>query len=165
MTTTSMIQAQNGKASNLKKTFSVETGVSISINADPSIIWTLLTQASDFPRWNSTIIEMNGTIAKGEKVTLKSTVDSSRVFKVKVTKMLPEKEMVWADGMAPFFRGVRTYSLSPNSDGSTTFSMVEKIGGLMFPMAAKHFPDFAPSFEQYAADLKKEAELIQSSNN
>jgi hypothetical protein len=38
--------------------------------------------------------------------------------------------------------------------------MTEKIGGLMFPMYAKYIPSFDESFEQFAADLKKEAEII-----
>ena len=43
--------------------------------------------------------------------------------------------------------------------------MTEKIGGLMFPMAARHIPDFNPVFEQFANDLKKEAETIQKAKN
>ena len=31
----------------------------------------------------------------------------------------------------------------------------------MFPMAAKHIPDFDESFTQFAADLKQEAEAVQ----
>lgn len=41
---------QDGKATTIKETFSRETAVSINIQADPSIIWTLLTNASDFPK-------------------------------------------------------------------------------------------------------------------
>ncbi len=43
------IMAQNGKATTVKKTFSRETSVSIKIQADPAIIWALLTNASDYP--------------------------------------------------------------------------------------------------------------------
>ena len=38
--------------------------------------------------------------------------------------------------------------------------MVEKIGGLMFPLFASQIPSFDESFEQFTADLKKEAEMI-----
>lgn len=40
--------------------------------------------------------------------------------------------------------------------------MTEKIGGLMFPMYAKMIPSFDQSFDQFASDLKKEAEKIMS---
>lgn len=45
MTTSTM--AQNGKATTVKSTFHRETSVSIEINADPAIVWALLTKSSD----------------------------------------------------------------------------------------------------------------------
>lgn len=151
----------NGSATTAKKTFSRETTVSILIKAAPEIIWSLLTNAPDYPRWNSTVVNIDGKIAAGKKIRLKSTVDPSRTFNLKVTTFQPPREMVWASGTAPFFSGIRTYHLKSDSDNVTIFTMTEKIGGLMFPMAAKHIPDFGNSFEQFAADLKKEAEIIR----
>lgn len=147
--------AQNGKASTTKKTFSRETTVTIDINADVAIIWSLLTNAADFPRWNSTIVSLEGNISKGELIRLKSTLDEKRIFKIKVKELIPEKTMIWGDN-----KGNRVFKLSDNGKGGVTFEMTEKMGGLMFPMYAKFIPPFDESFEQFAADLKKEAELI-----
>jgi len=146
--------AQSGKATTEKRTFSRETTVSIDINADASIIWDLLTNASDFPRWNSTIISIDGEIKLGEKIKLKSTLDEKRTFKLKVKEFESGKRMVWGDG-----KGNRVYSIAENENG-VSFTMTEKIGGLMFPMYAKYIPPFDESFEQFAADLKQEAETI-----
>jgi hypothetical protein len=66
--------------------------------------------------------------------------------------------MVWQDGNAPMFTGVRKYMLTPHGDQSTDFTMSETYAGLMLPMIAGSLPDFNPTFERYAADLKKEAE-------
>lgn len=165
MATTLISQAQDGKAETVKKTFSRSTNVSITIKADKSIIWTLLTQSHDIPRWNSTIISMEGKIEKGEKIKLKSTVDSSRTFSLKVASIAAEKEMVWSDGLAPFFKGVRTFNLLENGDGTCTFTMYEKLKGLTFPMAANSIPSFDDSFEQFAADLKSESEKIQDTKD
>ena len=44
--------------------------------------------------------------------------------------------------------------------GLTNFSMNEKIGGPVFPLFAKMIPSFDKSFEEFASDLKKEAEAI-----
>jgi hypothetical protein len=41
--------------------------------------------------------------------------------------------------------------------------MTEKIGGPLFPLFAGSIPSFDEVFERYAADLKKEAEAIQTS--
>lgn len=144
-----------GKAITLKKTFSRETSISIRIHAKPAVIWQLLTNAGDFPRWNSTIISLSGNIEPGGKLKLVSTLDPKRTFKLKVKEVESEKRLVWGDA-----QGNRIYTLSPQSDGSVLFSMNEKIGSPMFPLYSKYIPPFDQSFEQFAADLKKEAESI-----
>lgn len=149
--------AQVGKATTVKKTFNRTTTVSTEINADASIVWALLTNAADFSRWNSTIVSIEGEIQKGEKIRLKSTLDPSRTFKLKVKELVSEQKLVWGDAL-----GKRTYTLQ-QSGKATTFTMTEKIGGLMFPLFAKKIPSFDASFEQFASDLKKEAESIAKS--
>jgi uncharacterized protein YndB with AHSA1/START domain len=147
-----------GKAMTTRKTFSRETSVSTTIHADPAIVWALLTHASDFPRWNSTVTSMKGEIREGGTVELKSILDEKRTFKLKVKEFVPEKRLVWGDAM-----GSRVYTLERGSGGSTLFSMTEKIGGPLFPLFAGSIPSFDETFERYAADLKKEAETIQRS--
>lgn len=154
-TATVLAQAQTTKT-----TFRRETVVSATIKADEAIIWALLTNASDYPRWNSTVTSIQGNIALGEKIVLKSTLDAKRSFKLKVKTFEPAKTLAWGDG-----KGLRTYTLKSNGDGTVTFTMHERIGGLMFPMYAKYIPSFDNSFNAFAADLKKEAELIQKKAN
>ncbi len=149
---------QNGTAVTIKKTFSRKTSVSNIINADAAIIWALLTNASDMARWNSTLVSLEGEITQGNTIKLKSKLDPKRTFTLKVKEIIPEKKLVWGDG-----QGTRVYSLTDNGNGTIGFSMDEEIGGLMFPLYAKMIPPFDASFEQFAADLKKEAELIHNS--
>jgi uncharacterized protein YndB with AHSA1/START domain len=143
----------NGKAITNKKTFSRETSVSVDINADPKTVWALLTNAENYPKWNSTVISIDGKIALGEKIQLKSYLDPKRVFKLVVKEVEPEKRLVWGDAM-----GNREYKLTSNLNGQTNFVMTEKIGGPLFPLFAKMIPPFDESFEKFAHDLKKEAE-------
>jgi len=137
-----------------------ETTVSTDIHADSSIVWTLLTNASDFPRWNSTVISLEGEISEGEKIKLTSTLDSNRTFKLKVKEMVTEERMVWGDG-----KGNRVYTIKKNGTNGITFTMTEKIGGFMFPMYSKFIPSFDESFEQFALYLKTESELINATSN
>ena len=148
--------SQNGKATTIKKTFSRATSISQIIKADASVVWSLLTNVEDMARWNSTIVSLSGTIAVGEKVQLVSTLDPKRTFKLKVKTVTSEKEFSWGDAM-----GTRVYSLADKGDGTVQFSMNEKIGGPMFPLFAKMIPSFDESFEQFTADLKKEAEATK----
>lgn len=155
---TNLSHLPDGKAITTKTMFSRETAVSCKIQADQSIIWSLLTNASDFPRWNSTIISLEGEIKAGETLHLKSTLDENRTFKLKIKAMTPKTTLVWGDS-----QGSRVYTLTPAGQGVVTFTMHEKIGGLLFPLFARFIPDFDQSFEQFASDLKQEAEAIQSS--
>lgn len=144
--------AQKGIAKTSKKTFNRTTEIYQYIDAKPSVIWSLLTNASDFSRWNSTVASIEGNIKKGEKIKLKSTLDTNRTFKLKVKEFIPNKKLVWGDVM-----GKRTYSLQKEGT-KTLFLMTEKIGGFMFPLFANKIPSFDESFERFVADLKKEAE-------
>jgi len=150
---------QSGKAVTNKSMFSRETTVSVDIKADPSIVWALITRASDFPRWNSTVVSIKGDIRAGETIELKSTLDEKRTFKLKVKEFAPEKRLVWGDAM-----GNRVYTLE-KSAGGVQFTMSEKIGGPLFPLFSGYIPSFDESFEQFARDLKREAENIQGSKN
>ena len=49
-------KTREGKAVTTRTTFSRETSVHTTIFADPAIVWALLTRASDFSRWNSTVV-------------------------------------------------------------------------------------------------------------
>lgn len=147
----------NNKAISSATTFRMETAVAINIKASADKIMALLTNASDFTKWNSTVISVQGQIKQGEKIKLVSTLDPKRTFNLKVAEVTPTK-MIWRDGFAPMFSGVRTFSLNPKPDGTTDFSMVEVFKGIMLPMIKGSLPDFKPNFEQYALDLKAEAE-------
>jgi uncharacterized protein YndB with AHSA1/START domain len=147
------------KAKTIRKTFSRETSVSVDIQSDPKTIWSLLTNAENYPKWNSTVISIDGKIALGEKIQLKSYLDPKRVFKLSVKEVEPERRLVWGDAM-----GKREYKLTPGSNGQTNFAMVEKIGGPLFPLFAKMIPPFDESFDKFAGDLKTEAEKNAKKN-
>lgn len=151
--------AINGKASKTKSAFRMEYSAGTNIKASPNQVWTLMTNAADFTRWNSTIKSMDGRIGMGEVVKLVATIAPTRSFNLKVIEFVPEKKMVWTDEKTnPMFKGVRTYTLTSKANGSTDFTMSEVYTGLMLPMIAGSLPDFRPTFEQYVSDLKKEAE-------
>lgn len=157
---TDLAQVPDGTAVTIKKTFSRETAVRTTIHADPSIIWSLLTNAADFARWNRTIISLEGEIRPGQMLKLKSTLDEKRTFNLKVKEMVPERRLVWGDS-----QGSRAYTLEKGPGGAVIFTMREKIGGPFFPLFARFIPPFDQSFAQFAADLKKEAETIQNEKN
>jgi hypothetical protein len=141
-----------------ESTFRLEYAVAVSIRARPEDIWARLTNAAAFPSWNSTVTSIEGEIAQGQRLKIRVPLAPGRTFKPRVTSLEAGKRMVWSDGMAPMFKGERTFVLTPRGDGTTEFTMSEKFAGLMLPMIKGSLPDFRPAFDQYAADLKRACE-------
>lgn len=137
--------------------FSMSCGVTVTIRAPAARIWQILTDADGFPRWNSTITRIEGRIQTGERLRL-HVPGTTRTFTPTVSDVVPDERMTWAGGVAPLFRGVRTFRLTPRPDGATDFAMQERFSGLMLPLAKGSMPDFGPVFERFAGDLKREAE-------
>jgi uncharacterized protein YndB with AHSA1/START domain len=145
-------------AKKTRTTFRMTCSVECTIQAPPERVWSLLTDAAGFPRWNSTVTRIGGTIALGQRLAIEVPAAPGRTFKPKVSESEAPARMVWSDGAAPMFKGVRTYTVAPAAGGGSAFSMVEVFSGVMLPMIAGSLPDFVPIFDAYAADLKREAE-------
>ena len=137
--------AINGRASKTQSAFRMEYSMGINIHASVHRVWTLMTQADEFPRWNTTIKSISGKIAAGETIQLTAAISPGRVFNLAIVEFVPHQKMVWSDGNA-MFKGVRTYTFASKSADTTDFSMAEVYTGLMLPMIAGSLPDFRPVF-------------------
>ncbi len=146
---------------NTNSAFSLTCGVEVNISATPDRLWTLLTDARDFPRWNSTVSSIDGQIREGARLRLR-VPGTDRTFNPRVSGVVACQRMIWTGGFAPMFKGVRTFELRPQKDGSTDFAMEERFSGLMLPLIKGSLPDFGPVFTRYANDLKSEAERAKA---
>lgn len=144
------------QASQSARTFRQACSVSVEIAAPIAKVWALISDAKELVRWNSTVTSLQGEIAVGSKLELRVPI-SPRTFTPRVTELNPPQRMVWSDGFAPMFLGVRTFTLSAIPNG-TRFEMREVFSGLMLPLIRGSLPDFGPPFEQWAKDLKSAAE-------
>ena len=134
---------------------------SISITATPDLIWEILTDASGYPEWEPGMERIEGTIALGEKIEVYTKISPDRTFPVQVTTFEPGRRMVWTGGMPlGLFKGERTFTLTPNEDGTTEFTTREEFSGLLLPIFGRTIPDLSQSFENFAAGLKAQAEAV-----
>jgi hypothetical protein len=132
---------------------------SATIEAAPAAIWAILVDAPSYPTWDSGVEKVEGRIAPGERIKVVSYVNPNRAFPVKVTEFDPERRMAWTGGMPlGLFKGVRTFTLSPQADGLTRFVMREEYTGPLLPLIWRSIPVLGPSFERFAAALKSRAE-------
>jgi hypothetical protein len=119
----------------------------------------VLTDGAAYPTWDSGVERVDGTIANGERIKVFSSVSPGRAFPVMVCDVQPARRMRWAGGMPlGLFKGVRTFTLTPTDGGGTAFTMREEYTGPLLPLIWRTIPDLGPSFEQFAAGLKKRAE-------
>jgi len=131
--------------------------VEIAVRASAERIWALLTDAQNFPRWNTTVTRIEGEIRQGARLRV-HVPGTERVFAPRISGVVPNRRMTWTGGVSPVFKGVRTFELRPHGDGTTDFTMAERFSGLMIPLVSRSMPDFGPVFARYADDLRREAE-------
>src|SRR5579862_10032881 len=86
--------------------FSMTCRVTLDIRASAGRIWSVLTDADGFPRWNSTVTKLEGQISEGERLRV-HVPGTSRTFTPRVSGVVPEHRMTWTGGFSPLFKGVR----------------------------------------------------------
>ena len=133
--------------------------VTKTIEATPEIIWAILTNASSYPDWDPGMDRLEGRIAPGETIKVFTKLNPGRTFPIKVTDFVPGQKMTWTGGMPlGLFKGERTFTLSPQGNDTTEFTMREVFSGLLLPLFGRSIPDLTSSFEQFADGLKTRAE-------
>jgi hypothetical protein len=132
---------------------------SSTIQASPDTIWAILTDAPRYTDWDSGVVRVEGRITPGEKIKVVSKVNPGRAFPVKVTEFTPGQRMAWTGGMPMgLFKGVRTFTLTPQGNGATRLTVREEYTGALLPLIWRSIPDLGPSFEQFVNGLKQRAE-------
>lgn len=130
-----------------------------TINASPDEVWAVLADAPSYPEWDSGVERVEGEIAPGKRIKVYSKVNPGRAFPVTVAELEPGRRMTWRGGMPlGLFRGVRTFTLTPEGEGRTRFEMREEFSGPLLPLIWRSMPDLGPSFRQFASGLKQRAE-------
>jgi uncharacterized protein YndB with AHSA1/START domain len=129
------------------------------IAASPAAVWNVLSDGAHWPSWDSGVDAVEGELAPGRTVTIRSAVAPGRAFPVKVTEFEPASRLRLSGGMPlGLFRGVRTFELTPEADGSTTFHLREEYTGPLVGLIWRSMPDLQPSFTTFAQGLKARVE-------
>ena len=130
-----------------------------NIKAAAATIWRILTDAPNYPVWDPWAERIEGTIAPDAKITAYTKLSPNRAFPVTVTAFVPNQQMTWTGGL-PFglFKGVRTFTLVPQSNGTIDMTVHEVFSGPLLPLFARSLPDMTKPFQDFVAGLKARAE-------
>jgi hypothetical protein len=132
------------------------------IEATPEQVWAVLVDGPRWTEWDSAVVRLDGTIAPGQKVTVRPEANPDRGFPVTVVDFQPGKQMVWRGGMPlGLFTGTRTYTLTPQAGGAVRFDMEERYTGPLAGLITKSIPDLTDSFRRFADGLKQRVEATR----
>jgi len=124
------------------------------LDASPEIVWKKISSVNEIKSWDSMIMEIEGEIKNGGRVTLRSSISPEQKFKLKISNVVPNLQMTWSSGMYPLFRGVRQYKL--NDKGARTELIVEEVfDGWLLRLMKTKLPDCQTLFGTYARDLRR----------
>ena len=131
---------------------------STTIDAAPEAVWAVLVDGARYTDWDSGVVRLEGTIAKGERLTVVSSANPNRGFPVEVTAFEPGRRMEWSGGMPlGLFRGVRTFTLTPEG-ARTRLDVREEYTGPLLPLIWRSMPDLQPSFDQFTRGIMARVE-------
>jgi hypothetical protein len=138
---------------------------STRIGASPEIVWDLLTDVGSWRDWDSGVDRVEGRVALGERLTVYATMIRHHPFPVTVVELRPQEVMRWRGGL-PFGLAVidRAYHLDAQDDGSTVLTVREEQTGPLAFLTERNTPDLNPSFRQFCAGLKAQAERRAASH-
>lgn len=132
---------------------------STTIDASAERVWEVLMDTGRYQDWDPFTIRIEGRAAPGERLKAFSTLSPNRAFPVTVTEFEPNRKMTWADGM-PFglFKGVRTFTLTPQGQDRTAFTLREEFSGPLLLLIGRTLPNMTEAFESFVSGLKGQAE-------
>jgi uncharacterized protein YndB with AHSA1/START domain len=129
-----------------------------TITAAPEEVWRVLVDGRTWPSWDSGVTAVEGAIAPGGTVRIRTEAAPGRAFPVRVTAFDAPSRLEFTGGMPlGLFRGVRTYTLTPDGEG-TVFRMREEYTGPLLGLIWRSMPDLQPSFDRFADGLRRRVE-------
>jgi hypothetical protein len=132
---------------------------SATIEASPDEVWSVLADTARWPDWDSGVQRIEGEVGPGNRIKLYSELNPGRGYPVRVAELEPGRRMTWKGGMPlGLFKGVRSYTLTPEGEGRTRFEMREEFSGPLLPLIWRSMPDMSASFRQFAEGLKQRVE-------
>ena len=129
------------------------------INARSATVWDVITDAGNFPVWESGVTEIHGEIRNGSVIRIRTASGGKRVFRLRVQQM-PGEVMTWKGGIPlGLFTGLRTFRLTPQGP-LTLLSVREEFTGPLVSALWKRMPDLQPELDAYLKAAKARAELF-----
>ncbi len=122
------------------KTFST----SCSIDAPSTKVWSVLTDLQAWPKWNTTVPKVEGTVALGNRITVYTKASPGRAFPVKVASLNAPREMVWVGGTPlaraePLRQAAQGWSAAHGASSCTSLTPLASAGSVARTLGALNY--------------------------
>jgi len=134
---------------------------SILIGAPASAVWAILTDGQAYPEWNPFITELSGSLAVGERLSVRINPPGGRAmsFRPVVTVAEPERRLEWLGrmGIAGLFDGRHSFVLEAVGSTTTRLVQAEQFSGALIPFTGTVLNRTAAGFAAMNAALRDRA--------
>jgi hypothetical protein len=142
---------------------SMQLSTSIDIDAEPGIVWHVLTDLDAYREWNPFITRAEGTVAVGQRLTLRMQPVGGRgvTLRPTVQEATPGRRLRWLGrlGVSGLFDGEHVFTLVSRPDGGVRLVQEEQFRGLLVPLMTRSLTTHTrPAFEAMNEALKHRVE-------
>jgi uncharacterized protein YndB with AHSA1/START domain len=133
------------------------------IRASQGAVWALLTDGAGYREWNPEIVQLDGRIARGERITAHVRLGDGAVRRVplRVSALEAPNRMEWTGGLPlGLFIGRRLFTLTACA-GGVEFRLHLAMSGLLGPLILKSVGDRQPELDSFSSALKLRCENIR----
>ncbi len=118
-----------------------EISTEIEIDAPADRVWQVLTDFASYPDWNPFVTQITGTLATGERLTVRLQPPGGRgmTFSPRVVELEPSKVFAWLGnlGIRGIFDGAHRFELVPLDGDRTRLVQSEQFSGLLVRLLKK----------------------------
>jgi len=134
----------------------------IEIYAPARVVWDILTDFDNFPKWNPFIKEISGNPQEGSQIEvfIKPPNSNRMKFKPEILEYKSEEELRWLGKLLipGLFDGEHSLSITAKTENKVLFIQKEKFSGLFVPFFSGTLNDTESGFKLMNEALKREAE-------
>ena len=134
----------------------------IEINASAKVVWDILIDFDDYPRWNPFMKQISGNPQEGFRIQVFLQPPNSRgmTFKPKILEYIPEEKLRWLGSLLvpKIFDGEHSLIINKINSDEVLFIQKERFTGIFIFILGGLLKDSKQGFEMMNMALKKEAE-------
>jgi hypothetical protein len=136
---------------------------SIEIEAPAAMVWEILIDFAAFPTWNPFIVEAQGRVQVGERVSLRMqpVIGSAMTLHPRVVELVEGRRLRWLGrlGLPGLFDADHLFIVEPSAVAESRFIQRERFTGALVPFVRRSLDrGTLPAFQAMNAAIKDRAE-------